>query len=520
MNRMAAVSLFVGILAQVVAAPARCEAAEGPQGHSSVTMYMRENAPGTPRLEDLPLRESVSEHGITWTFEKPARVGQFVTGSWYVVGPVTIAKIDPAPTYGENARNGSVLNIPVADRNASGFDSRVHDGRYKASLAAKLPLTMKPGDALISTISMPEGAKPQEPSGGGTQSGSPVLSACVLTCLAAPAPADAFRPGYCDRTQTIRLARNLRRELLPRLPYGKDTFAWPMMGGIWNGKKATTAEDWADRYARPWLEICWFNFDAALAYQPGYGHIEARMGSMVSLILATDLPAERKERLLLNYVQHGLDLYSIARAGYYGWAAFGGHGSARKWPIVLAGMMLGDEDMATPNKSCPNCLFGEDMQTMYGKGWTGATVVFGGHMYGSPLSFWQANPGNKEGDKDGGPYEHKAPKDWVSWNHQSESYRRCCTGNSWVGYALVAQLMKAEKYWAHDAFFDYVDRWMYEDQGPILEELNKVCTERGWKVFKDGRGPGRRASEAFVNEMWEKYRPMVEKPTDGWKKAR
>ena len=43
------------------------------------TIYTNDNAPATPELEDLPLNESVSQHGITWTFDKPARVGQFVT---------------------------------------------------------------------------------------------------------------------------------------------------------------------------------------------------------------------------------------------------------------------------------------------------------------------------------------------------------------------------------------------------------------------------------------------------------
>ena len=56
--------------------------------------------PATPKLEDLPLKESVSQYGITWTFEKPARVGQFVNGDWYVVGPVTVKAIDPKPLYG------------------------------------------------------------------------------------------------------------------------------------------------------------------------------------------------------------------------------------------------------------------------------------------------------------------------------------------------------------------------------------------------------------------------------------
>ena len=65
-----------------------------------VVIYSRQNVPVSPSLDDLPLKESVSQHGITWTFDKPAPVGQFVNGDWYVVGPMTIKAIDPKPLYG------------------------------------------------------------------------------------------------------------------------------------------------------------------------------------------------------------------------------------------------------------------------------------------------------------------------------------------------------------------------------------------------------------------------------------
>jgi len=51
----------------------------------------------------LTLTDTVSQHGITWKFSEPARVGQFVNGDYYVVGPVTITSITPRP---ENGRNG------------------------------------------------------------------------------------------------------------------------------------------------------------------------------------------------------------------------------------------------------------------------------------------------------------------------------------------------------------------------------------------------------------------------------
>jgi len=44
----------------------------------------------------------------------------------------------------------------------------------------------------------------------GTGGETPIDVAGVLTCMAAPGTTDAFRPGYCDRTQKIYCADSLR----------------------------------------------------------------------------------------------------------------------------------------------------------------------------------------------------------------------------------------------------------------------------------------------------------------------
>src|ERR1035441_549663 len=92
------------------------------------------NAPATPSLSELPRLKSVSQYGITWTFEQPAPTGHFVNGDFYVVGPVTITGIDPRPLIGSEVppaevpdtekkrfpngkyvRNGSMLNPPARE---------------------------------------------------------------------------------------------------------------------------------------------------------------------------------------------------------------------------------------------------------------------------------------------------------------------------------------------------------------------------------------------------------------------
>ena len=96
----------------------------------------------------------------------------------------------------------------------------------------------------------------------------------------------------------------------------------------------------------------------------------------------------------------------------------------------------------------------------------------------------------------------------------SESYRRCCTSVGWVAQALALHLLKAEKAWAHDAFFDYVDRWMYEDDAGFVQTVRDAT---GHDFSADWARQGQ-AWDAFVNEMWAKHRTDPGMPrTDGWK---
>ncbi len=49
----------------------------------------------------LERTKHVSQHGVTWKFDREVPVGKFVNGDYYVVGPVTVVEIDPASVAGE-----------------------------------------------------------------------------------------------------------------------------------------------------------------------------------------------------------------------------------------------------------------------------------------------------------------------------------------------------------------------------------------------------------------------------------
>jgi hypothetical protein len=222
-----------------------------------------------------------------------------------------------------------------------------------------------------------------------------------------------------------------------------------------------------------------------------------RAVGIASLVLMCDFSSEEKERLLVNFVQYGIDLLGIVRAGHPGWPAHGGHGSGRKWPILFAAIMLGDEEIQSFQAKY-RARFGEDMQTMYGTGWNGAKALYAGHVgaEGSRTS------------KGWGAYEHLHPSQWQSMI--GENYRRCCTSNAWVGQALAARIMHAERVWNHDAFFDYVDRWMEEDD----TEAIKIIKEATGQDYSASWARQRQAWDPFVNQMWAKYRHDLPRTAD------
>jgi hypothetical protein len=476
--------------------------------------------PAAPTVEQLEKRDTVMQYGITWTFDKKVPVGQFINGDYYVVGPVTIVALDPKPLYGseipdselddidkgtaraQNLRNGSMLNPPAQPQVA--FDSGIRN-YFQAGLDAKLPITIKPGDTLASSISRKLNENFTYDSLGYTNHAEskatrdkdsatdncPLKTIAILTCVERPQPADAFRPAYCDRKQVIYLGRNLRRHLLPKLAVPK-------------AKDLPNVAEFSKLFQRPWFNTCFFGFEEPMENMPHYGQQVGHAVSNAGVLLCLDIKPEEKEKLLINFIQVGIDYWGIVKSGHPGWQGWGGHGSGRKFPIVFAGFMFGDEEMAAPTKQFPKCNFGEDNQTRYGDCWGGAKVVFAGHS-GIQSSGKAERP-------QWGPYEHLRPAQWGPENWRSEAYRIANSSTCWPGEALTMRILKLEKKWNHDPFFDYVDRWMTEDDAAMVKEKAK-----DW----DRQGHIGEFGAHWVVESWKTYRTAPGMPpTDGWKQKK
>jgi len=498
----------------------------------------------TAKEDELPLKDRVSQYGITWTFAAPARVGQFINGDFYVVGPVTVKMIDPKPMFGSEvtvpkdpgeekdppydgklARNGSTLNMPAvvspdaatSRTHRSGFDSRMPMLAYDPGQYTPLPIDMKPGDSLVSSASADTPCNTY-----------PIKSVAILTCMAEPQPQDAFRPSFCQTaTCPPYQAGNLRRDLLLHLP-------------VPDAASRVKLREYADFFQEPWIDTVYGGRAMPKKKFSFYGAHIAELGGACSLLLLLDYPAAEKEPLLVNMVQTGIDLFGLLRGGGE-WHAEGGGNAGRKWLIVFAGLMLDDAQMYNMGKSRLQGRFHEDEQTRFcpveydgktfEKGWTGSRVIWTGHFgyYKGEFSHFR-KPMNHYG-----PVDLFPPSEWpVPWSEGSEGYRRNSTSSSWVAQALAARLMNAEPFWSHDAFFAYVDRWMTEDDtefvGAMLQNVeNKLAaatTEKEKQELEAARDKINKAARSgtitnrpelvdLVRELWKTYRNNLPPAKDG-----
>jgi hypothetical protein len=433
--------------------------------------------------EDVRYRKEISQYGITWTFDKPVKSGQFITGDWWVIGPVSIIKVNPEPGPVSTDKNNLELNrwgdtsmkIDTQMRNGSmivykagytqGYDSRNASYRKRDNII--FPFVLEPNLSLVSTISnqtfpvdnfckniMWDSEK---------QSRVTLKTAAILTCLDKVPPEDAFRPPFAGNMKPLFRAGSINWEILPKLKPAGDVPSW---------------EEFEGYFSRCWPDhlISWEQQELVPnENMPNYGREHARVVSIASVMLMLDVPQERKEKLAIGLIQHGIDLYGTAMAGGY-WNEGGGHSSGRKWPILFAALMLNNNELYDLPATA---IFQEDAQTYYGKGWFGQTVL------------WQMIFHHGKRDT----YEEKPPAEWLQWDKTSESYRNCCTSSAWVGTALAARYLKAVKTWGHDAYFDYVDRWMQQDDPNASSRGNYKRPSAETTTF-----------DPFVTAMWKLYR--------------
>ena len=439
---------------------------------------------GILQAEPAPVenRQSISQYGITWEFDKKYPVGKFITGDWWVVGPVTIISVTPAP---ETGRNGSVVNPPAGDK--QGYDDRAMRG-FDASLRAVFPLVLKPSESLVTAASVEKiGVKTPDTVAGQKLVGS-LRTAAVLTSVATPPASDAFRPAYVGSWKEMFTAGQIRRDLLPKLkapaPLPDPAQYERVLERIWLDHE----REYVNEFMHP------------LENMPDYGREIASITSTVGLMLLVDDPTGKYNTVLLQFIQKGLDYYGVVQSDPNLWIANGGHQSGRKWPILFAGLMLGHEGMKHVKAT-----FQEDQQTYEGKGFRGQTALWRIQPKGSNIRHEEVDPDTW--DTYGIKASEKPDPGRNCDGVKAEAYR-CSVSPGWIGAALAARVTGMTACWDHPVFFAYVDRWISEELPATKFDIIKG----GKKTFFEtwSATPRAEIQTNFVKAMWEAYRAQAD----------
>ena len=447
--------------------------------------------------------KQISQYGITWTFDKEYEIGQFVNGDYWVAGPCSIVSVSPAPVHGENGRNGSMINPEVKTRSKQGYDSRSKS--YDLNLMVRFPRVLQPDQSLISTISLADAERRKTIDlVGGKPSAAILRTAAVLTCLPKPADSTMFRPPYAGTRKPLFDSDDLKRELLPALVPAEGKFCTNR-----GAKGKTPCQQFARYFQRPWLLHVWDYLGRSVhpvENMPGYHKSVHAVITDASLLLVCNYPD--REGLLINFVQLGIDSYHVTIAGN---GKDDGDSSLHKWPVVLAGLLLSYEPMQNTQYE----LYRTDEKTYYagtGKSRSTSKKVPAGQGWTGAKALWRHGIGSQE-------HEHLHPTEWLSSGDNSkkyggfkrEGYRRLNT-EPWPGLALAVRLTDAVDTWNHQAFFDYVDRWMTEqdaDNFKYIETLGEKLIGQKLNLWI----PGGKCSSEFSKNMWDTYRNPVEKGT-------
>ena len=484
----------------------------------------------TPSPVSTPgLCTAVSQNEITWYFYQAVPCGRFVSGDWWVLGPVTISSVSPSPSgSGVSYRHGSVLNPAVSPLQA--FDGRANG--FSEEQVVAFPTTINGAQSLVSSRSHISGTHLTY-----------LSDMAVLTVLDSLPPANAFRPAFVGTTKTIYAAASL--PVLPSLP---AVLGVPEISAVIEHN----SKPW------PWFMNSWQNYEifpeSNMAY---YGRDIANETSIAAaLLLLDESVVGDKGALYRGMVQIGIDLYAMVSSGAR-WPADGGNHGATKFPIVFAGWALNVQSFRDIANSYPpsSNTFAEDTQVFFvsqkdvertldvevsfsvtgangtmawgplnraldgyavlGVG-TEVEVVSGlgraqrrrvtasNQVRGSTLEVgsilsitmdppWDIVPASSSiiqvlgyepsdiGLAEWGIQHHTNPRaDNPAWG---ADYRQCCTAKSWTGTLLAAQVLGLDDFWNNHAAFAYQDRYVRET-GPSGDYP-------GW-------GP-----EAFQRNMWE-----------------
>lgn len=433
---------------------------------------------------------SISRHGITWYFDREYPTGTFANGDPWVVGPVTIIFIDPPSIKEGNGRiiNGSMLN--PEPEHIQGYDSQAFGGGERGwydpalnrarpddtVLSADNPLIISQNASLVSCISIPalhNGYHNQ------------LDTMAVLTILSEAPPAGSFRPGYAGSAKALNAT------------VADMDSHWSLLKQLTPVASAPDIAEVAARMEKPWVDH-WPNYMGEVFHPSGnmplYGRELASVVSDAALMVHLDIDDALKRPLVIRLIQLGIDNYSVTQCagGRTAFRADGGHMSGRAWPIIFAGLMLGDTVMRDICAKSGAYAY----QNGYDAGDLPPDYLHFGEL-DQTFFVTQSDIDREHTDHDTRsayiPYvtADLGAAEWGinhAWNPEADNanwnaiYRDVC-GIGWSGYVLASRIMNAAAHWNHPPLIAYMDRYMQRMTGDEERTYNDF-QEAMWDTYR------------------------------------
>jgi len=330
---------------------------------------------------------NITQFNITWFFDKQYQYGTFANGDYWVLDNstgVNVINVDVNAddyNYGANSSDApySVVN-PNMTYNGSNFDIHNLSGGQSLITIQKIGNFTE----CWSLQGTPDGWGVMDVYGICHKSPGYVgtLRSSVLTIVSQVPEnngATVFRPPFVGNEKPMISTLNLRKELLPKIPYSNKLNL---------SAKNPVGYTLSEEFQKPWLDYQGSSyssrFDHPARNMPVFGRELAETIGIAALSLMLNYSNEDVEynKLLLNFVQVGIDLYYSQKNGKE-WEPDGTHANGRKFPILFAGYMLDNTDMKNVAQKSGDYLyskgygagnannppdyidFGEDAQTFY-----------------------------------------------------------------------------------------------------------------------------------------------------------
>lgn len=386
---------------------------------------------------DSGYASNVSQYNITWYFDNCYKVGQFINGDWWVVGPLNITNITPEF---DGLHHGWDVNPTNIYQQA--YDTRAYS--FNSSLVHSLPIQINYSASIVKALSKD------------ITNSSPMCThninhvcyletAAVLTVLPEiplNGGADFFRPGYFGEQKILISFDALNISLLPTVNSTENTPNATVLAYRFQRVQLDHLNNWIGRLIHPQDNM------------PDYGGDIAIDTGDAALRLMLNDSLEEKKPLLVNYVQMGIDWYSIFENGG-SWPANGGHMSGRKLPISFLAIMLDNQTMKDKVSQAPYNTFQEDGMIYFSqKANSGDGAILFGQVDNEDLYWINLMT-------DGATRTGKDPYDYIDTNVPGTSYQAGINSMIWKGPVIAMQLIpEISDIWNNSHFVSYVDRWV------------------------------------------------------------